>query len=95
MSKLIARPCSPGKTSNGYAKTNIIIKITLLALVGWRYFFMVNISANSAIMNIIMYTYSISLTSFIRDDDITAQLLYCFQSYLCRIFPTFLLYSIF
>ena len=40
-----------GKTSNGYAKKNIVIKITLLALVGWRYFFMV-IIMNSTKANI-------------------------------------------
>ena len=43
-----------GKTSNGYAKTNIIIKITLLALVGWRYFFMVNAKSNKIIIKDIM-----------------------------------------
>ena len=39
-----------GRTSNGYAKKNIVIKITLLALVGWRYFFMVNANESNKII---------------------------------------------
>ena len=71
-----------GKTSNGYAKKNIVIKITLLALVGWRYFFMEITKSNIIIINEIMYSLSIATTSLSRDDSITAQLLHCFQSYL-------------
>ncbi len=71
-----------GKTSNGYAKKNIVIKITLLALVGWRDFFMEITKSNIIIINEIMYSLSIATTSFQGDDSITAQLLHCFQSYL-------------
>jgi len=71
-----------GKTSNGYAQKNIVIKITLLALVGWRYFFMEITKSNIIIINEIMYSLSIATTSFQGDDSITAQLLHCFQSYL-------------
>ena len=77
-----------GKTSNGYAQKNIVIKITLLALVGWRYFFMEITKSNIIIINEIMYSLSIATTSFHGDDSITAQLLHCFQSYLYRIAPT-------
>jgi len=72
-----------GKTSNGYAKTlRLFKKITLMLCKGWRYFFMVMISTIKVIIYIIMYTYSIAITSFQGDDGITAQLLHCFQSYL-------------
>ena len=47
------------------------------------------------IINEIMYSFSIATTSFRGDDSITAQLLHCFQSYLCRISPTKILYNIF
>ena len=49
-----------GKTSNGYAKKNKVIKITLLALVGWRYFFMEITSSNRTIIKHIMYSFPIS-----------------------------------
>ena len=39
-----------GKTSNGYAKDSLFFKITLLALVGWRYFFMVNANESNNII---------------------------------------------
>ena len=48
-------------------------KITRL-LVGACYFFMDKTNVIIAIINIIMYTYSIVITSLIRDDGITAQL---------------------
>ena len=85
-----------GKTSNGYAKKNIVIKITLLALDGWRYFFMDITKSNRIIINEIMYSLSIAITPFFkRDDSITIQLLHCFQSYLLLDFPTKTLYNIF
>ena len=51
-----------GKTSNGYAKKNIVIKITLLALVGWRYFFTEITNSNRIIIKEIMYSLSIAIT---------------------------------
>ena len=84
-----------GKTSKGYAKKNIVIKITLLALVGWRYFFMEITKSKRIIINEIMYSFSIATTSFCGDDSITAQLLHCFQSSLLSDFPTKLLYNTF
>ena len=63
-----------GKTSNGYAKYSLLVKkITHFALVGWRYFFMEITKSNKIIINEIMYSLSISLTSLHRDDGITAR----------------------
>ena len=71
-----------GKTLNGYAKYQVIKRITLMLCKGWRYFFMVMINTIKVIIYIIMYTYSIATTSFRGDDGITAQLLRSFRSYL-------------
>ena len=38
--------------------------------------------SNRIIINEIMYSLSIAITSFLGDDGITAQLLHCFPSYL-------------
>ena len=43
-----------GKTSNGYAKTKVLLKNNAIALDGWRYFFMVMINTIKVIMYIIM-----------------------------------------
>ena len=43
---------------------NFVIKITLLALVGWRYFFMEITKSNRTIINEIMYSLSIAITPF-------------------------------
>ncbi|MBQ2284507.1 MAG: hypothetical protein II244_02435, partial [Clostridia bacterium] len=43
-----------------------------------RYFFMAMINTIKVMIYIIMYTYSIAITSFQGDDGITAQLLHCF-----------------
>ena len=42
------------KTSNGYAKTKVLLKNNAIALDGWRYFFMVMINTIKVIMYIIM-----------------------------------------
>ena len=49
---------------------------------GGRYFFMEITKSKRIIINEIMYSLSIAITSFQGDDGITAQLLHCFQSYL-------------
>ena len=54
---------------------------------GWRYFFMEITKSNRIIINVIMYSLSIAITSFTRDDGITAQLLHCFWSYPFTIIP--------
>ena len=43
-----------GKTLNGYAKTINYLKNNVIALVGWRYFFMVNAISNKININEIM-----------------------------------------
>ena len=84
-----------GKTSNGYAITWLFIKITPLGKCG-RYFFMVITKSSNRIINIIMYSNSISshLLSKIRGgDSITAQLLHCLDlTFNYRISPMKLLY---
>jgi len=51
-----------GKTSNGYAKKNVVIKNNAL-LGGGRYFFMEITKSNRIIINEIMYSLSIAITS--------------------------------
>ena len=41
-----------GKTSNGYAKTKVLLKNNAIALDGWRYFFMVMINTIKEIIYI-------------------------------------------
>ena len=65
-----------GKTSNGYAKRKLLIKKITLLLGGGRYFFMEITKSNKIIINDIMYSLSIAITSFRGDDGITAQLLH-------------------
>ena len=43
-----------GKTLNGYAKTMNYLKNNVIALGGWRYFFMVNANNSRVIINVIM-----------------------------------------
>ena len=58
-----------------------------------RYFFMVITKSNKRIIKN-MYSFSISNHLPKRDDDITAQLLHCFQTCLLPEIPTKLLYHI-
>ena len=50
--------------------------ITLTFVMGWRYFFMEITKSNKIIINDIMYSLSIAITSFRGDDGITARLLH-------------------
>ena len=54
-----------------------------------RYFFMEITKSNRIIINDIMYSLSIAITPFARDDGITAQLLRLFWSYPINIIPQF------
>ena len=71
-----------GKTLNGYAISVLFMKNNADLWLSGRYFFMEITKSNRIIINEIMYSLSIAITPFHRDDSITAQLLYCFQSYL-------------
>ena len=51
--------------------------------------------SNKIIIKDIMYSVSIAITPFSRDDSITAQLLHCFQSHLWVGFSRHLYYTIF
>jgi hypothetical protein len=53
-----------GQDLKRLCQKNIVIKITLLALDGWRYFFMEITKSNNIIINEIMYSLSIAITSF-------------------------------
>ena len=55
-----------GKTSNGYAKTKVLLKNNANALDGWRYFFMEITISNKVIIKQIMYSLSIAITPFQR-----------------------------